>query len=83
MAQYKIPHEQTRLLEPVPQDRRLSQIQARSDRASSIVDSNVTKEEQNLAGSTIGERLNYNEYTTIDWMHDLVWTDFMDYQTSH
>ena len=69
---HKIPDEHTRLLEPVLQDRRLSQIQARSDRASSIVDSHITKEEQNLSGSTIGERLNYNEYTTIDWMHDLV-----------
>lgn len=38
----------------------------------SIVSSSVTKEEQALGGSTIGERLLYNDYTIIDWLHDLV-----------
>lgn len=69
---YKTPDEHTRLLQPHSQDRRFNYLQEQSDRASSIVESHVTKEEQALAGSTVGERLNYNEYTTIDWMHDLV-----------
>ena len=30
------------------------------------------KEEQVLAGTVVGERLPYNDYTTIDWLHDLV-----------
>lgn len=42
------------------------------DVAASIVESHVTKEEHALSGSTIGERLPYNDYTTIDWLHDLV-----------
>jgi len=32
----------------------------------------ITKEEGALAGTAIGERLAYNDYTTIDWLHDLV-----------
>lgn len=42
------------------------------DEASSIVSSHVSKEEQELAGTAVGERLPYNDYTTIDWLHDLV-----------
>ena len=42
------------------------------DEASSIVDSHVTRDEKALAHSSIGERLPYNDYTTIDWLHDLV-----------
>lgn len=49
----------------------MSRIQ-QQDEASSYVASHVTKEEQALSGSTIGERLQYNDYTTIDWLHDLV-----------
>ncbi len=44
----------------------------RGDEAHSIVSSAVTKEEQALGGTAIGERLPYNDYTTIDWLHDLV-----------
>lgn len=52
---------------------RLSQLQHQQDEeASSIVASTVTKEERRLADSTVGERLPYNDYTTIDWLHDLV-----------
>lgn len=40
--------------------------------APSIVCSHVSKEEQVLAGTAVGERLPYNDYTTIDWLHDLV-----------
>lgn len=65
------PNEHTHLLAPQIHNRRLSQLQHQSE-ASSLVDSHVSKEEQALAQSTIGERLNYNEYTTIDWLHDLV-----------
>lgn len=34
--------------------------------------SHVSKEEQLLADTSVGERLPYNDYTTIDWLHDLV-----------
>ncbi|KAF2762013.1 hypothetical protein EJ05DRAFT_507613 [Pseudovirgaria hyperparasitica] len=34
--------------------------------------SHVSKEEPALAESSIGERIPYNDYTTIDWLHDLV-----------
>lgn len=40
--------------------------------AASILSSRVSKDEQALAGTAIGERLPYNDYTTIDWLHDLV-----------
>lgn len=61
--------ERTRLLLHTANDRRLSQIQ---HDAESIVTSAVTKDEAALGGSTVGERLPYNDYTTIDWLHDLV-----------
>ncbi|KAJ4986632.1 voltage gated chloride channel [Stagonosporopsis vannaccii] len=32
----------------------------------------LSKNEQHLVDSTVGERLPYNDYTTIDWLHDLV-----------
>ncbi|KAI1547337.1 EriC Chloride channel protein EriC [Pyrenophora tritici-repentis] len=52
---------------------RLSQLQhQQNEEMSSIVASTVTKEERRLADSTVGERLPYNDYTTIDWLHDLV-----------
>jgi hypothetical protein len=38
----------------------------------SIVESAVSKEERQLGSRTVGERLPYNDYTTIDWLHDLV-----------
>lgn len=40
--------------------------------ADSMVHSHVTKDEQNLYDASVGERLAYNDYTTIDWLHDLV-----------
>ena len=65
------PNEHTRLLDPTaPFKTRVGQLQ--HDEASSIVDSHVSKEEQELASSSVGERLPYNDYTTIDWLHDLV-----------
>jgi len=58
---------------PLLSQPRLSQLQHEQDEeASSIVSSTVTKEERRLADSTVGERLPYNDYTTIDWLHDLV-----------
>lgn len=65
--------ENTPLLDPErAPDRRLSRLIQKDDAASSIVKSHTSVDEQALAGSTVGERLAYNDYTTIDWMHDLV-----------
>ena len=66
--------ERTQLLLHVANDRRLSTLQQQHDEeASSLIESALTKDEAALAGSTVGERLPYNDYTTIDWLHDLVW----------
>lgn len=65
--------EHTALLYRVANDRRLSELQREQDEeARSILSLSLTKEEQAMAGSTVGERLPYNNYTTIDWLHDLV-----------
>ncbi|EPS41765.1 hypothetical protein H072_4278 [Dactylellina haptotyla CBS 200.50] len=32
----------------------------------------ISKEEQAMAATSLGERLPYNDYNTIDWLHDLV-----------
>jgi len=42
------------------------------EEAASIISSHLSKEEHALGGTAIGERLPYNDYTTIDWLHDLV-----------
>ena len=55
-----------------PNDRRLSKLVHEDEEADSIIRSHVSVEERKLADSTIGERLPYNDYTTIDWLHDLV-----------
>ena len=55
-----------------PQDRRFSAIQ-HEDEASSIIASYISKDEHALSNATVGERLPYNDYTTIDWLHDLVY----------
>ena len=58
---------------PLLHDRRLSNLQREQDVESTCtVSSTLSKEEQQLFDSTIGERLPYNDYTTIDWLHDLV-----------
>jgi len=65
--------ERTALLYHVANDRRLAELQHEQDgEAQSIISSTVTKEEQAMAGSSVGERLPYNDYTTIDWLHELV-----------
>ena len=35
-------------------------------------DPETTAEEIKMADAAVGERLKYNDYTTIDWLHDLV-----------
>lgn len=68
---------------PLLHQSRLEQLQREHDEeAHSMIASSVSKEERELTGSTVGERLPYNDYTTIDWLHDLVcihrltpWTD--------
>lgn len=78
MSQDEEANEHTRLLDP-----RIAQINGRKSSryndqslsphdTSSILSSHVSKEEQELAGTAVGERLPYNDYTTIDWLHDLV-----------
>jgi chloride channel 3/4/5 len=70
----KEPTERTRLLSLAHRganDRRLSQLQQQQE-TESLVHSSVTKEEHNLSASTVGERLPYQNYATIDWLHDLV-----------
>lgn len=60
--------EHTRLLDP-----RIAELQGRKgSRAGSIISSHVSKDEAELGGTAVGERLPYNDYTTIDWLHDLV-----------
>lgn len=64
--------EYTHLL-PKTTDRRRSRFGSLADDVS--ITSSVSKEEAALAESSVGERLPYNDYTTIDWLHDLVRTD--------
>ena len=51
------------------------------------ISSHLSKEEQALGETSVGERLPYNDYCTIDWLHDLVstiqlvLTDFADPRT--
>lgn len=64
------PNEHSKLL-PHPHDRRFSAIQQEDD-VQSVIGSYVSKDEQALSCAPIGERLPYNDYTTVDWLHDLV-----------
>lgn len=64
-------NERTHLLIHTANDRRLSQLQ-HDEEARSLTESAITKDEAALSASTVGERLPYNDYTTIDWLHDLV-----------
>jgi hypothetical protein len=38
----------------------------------SIISSHISRDELALGDTAVGERLAYNDYTTIDWLHDLV-----------
>ena len=62
--------ERTKLLYHLANDRRLSAVQ--DEDVHSLVSDHVSKAEQALGNTPIGERLPYNDYTTIDWLHDLV-----------
>ncbi|KAI9686668.1 MAG: hypothetical protein M1820_010596 [Bogoriella megaspora] len=64
-------NERTPLLSSARDDRRLSAL-IQDEEASSILESHITKDELLLSGNPVGERLPYNDYTTIDWLHDLV-----------
>jgi chloride channel 3/4/5 len=76
MSQAEDPNERTHLLDPrvaeLSGHRRSSHRINELNEASSTISSHVSKEEQELAGTAVGERLPYNDYTTIDWLHDLV-----------
>ncbi len=64
-------NEQTKLLHHAVHDRRLSAV-VHEDDIASLIGSHVSKDEQALSTAPVGERLPYNDYTTIDWLHDLV-----------
>lgn len=65
--------ERTALLLLAANERRLSQLTAEEEEdVASELERAVSKEEQEMKGSMVGERLPYNDYTTIDWLHDLV-----------
>ena len=63
-------NERTQLLLQVANDRRLSLI--RREDANSLLSGRLSKDEHALSSTAVGERLPYNDYTTIDWLHDLV-----------
>ena len=66
------PNERSKLLSDPANDRLSSVIQQEED-AQSIIGSFVSKDEHALfSTSKLGERLPYNDYTTVDWLHDLV-----------
>ena len=63
--------ERTKLLGHTAHDGRLNALQ-QEEEVQSLIESHVSKDEQALHNSVVGERLPYNDYTTIDWLHDLV-----------
>lgn len=70
--------EHSRLLDPrIAQLNGSRHASAPNGDATSIMSSHISKEEQALGGTAIGERLPYNDYTTIDWLHDLVSIGFL------
>ena len=64
-------NERTKLLYHAANDRRLSAVQ-QEEESQSLIGSHLSKDELALHNSPVGERLPYNDYTTIDWLHDLV-----------
>ncbi|QIX01651.1 hypothetical protein AMS68_007168 [Peltaster fructicola] len=64
--------ESTPLLSAADAYRRVSKVIFHDEEASSVIRSHVTIEELKMGNSAVGERLPYNDYTTIDWLHDLV-----------
>ena len=63
----------TRLESPSPRD-----VEARS-----LVSSFLTKEEELLGDTAVGEILPYNDYSSIDFLHDLVFSYILGPVTSH
>ena len=63
------PNERTRLLGEAPA--KFGTARLNLDEATTMLDSQLGKE-RSLSISSVGERLPYNDYTTIDWLHDLV-----------
>ena len=63
--------ERSYLLPVAAHDARLEALRHEYD-AQSVLSSHLSKEEQELGQTALGERLGYNDYTTIDWLHDLV-----------
>lgn len=63
----------------LPHNKRFGSVSVRhgSD-AESIISSHLSKDELALGNTAVGERLAYNDYTTIDWLHDLVCTNPLD-----
>lgn len=64
-------NEHTPLLPQITDSTRRSRIRSIAD-DESLLSSNISQEEHLLAETAVGERLPYNDYTTIDWLHDLV-----------
>ncbi|KAL2051760.1 hypothetical protein ABVK25_007916 [Lepraria finkii] len=73
--------ERAKLLYHAANDRRLSAVQ-QEEEAQSLIGSHVSKDELALHNSPVGERLPYNDYTTIDWLHDLVKSSYR-YRSVH
>lgn len=72
--------ERTHLL---PHSKRLGSVSVRPGHdAESIISSHLSRDELALGGTAVGERLAYNDYTTIDWLHDLVLSVALDYTYS-
>lgn len=44
----------------------------RDGEVESLLSSHLSKDERALRSSPVGERLPYNDYTTIDWLHELI-----------
>ncbi|KAK3168834.1 hypothetical protein OEA41_005282 [Lepraria neglecta] len=73
--------ERTKLLYHAANDRRLSAVQ-QEEESQSLIGSHMSKDELALHDSPVGERLPYNDYTTIDWLHDLVKSSYR-YRSVH
>ncbi|KAL8805291.1 MAG: hypothetical protein Q9182_002059 [Xanthomendoza sp. 2 TL-2023] len=62
--------ERSQLLPHSAHNKRFGAVQHEAD-ADSVISTHISKDEQLLATTSVGERLPYNDYTTIDWLHDL------------
>jgi hypothetical protein len=62
----------TPLVNPATTHLHAAEYRRKSHDAASIISSRMSRDELALADTAVGERLPYNAYTTIDWLHDLV-----------